>query len=161
MINMNSVEAFYRHYQERSKTSPSLYRNSNTLITVVLPKDLLEYSNASAGHSGFGAGARPVGIRRAVKNAERTLAEIFSTPESLAKFIESSEGDGPAYVEGVRARHLASQTPKIPSAKEVFWKHYTKADLDAMRAKFGRDLVLQAYNTLNIEEFNSQFDLTS
>ena len=68
------------------------------MITVVLPKDLLEYSNASAGHSGFGSGARPVGIRRKVRNSEQALAAIFASEDSLTRFILESERDGPAMV---------------------------------------------------------------
>jgi hypothetical protein len=159
MLDMNVVGAFHRHYHDSILKNPDLYRNNDTLITVVLPKELLDYSNASAGHSGFGSGARAVGIRKSVPNSTKALLEIFETPESLAKFIESSDCDGPAYIETVRQRHAASLIPKPVLAKDEFWNRYTKNDLERIVGKFGRKEVQVGYNVMTIEEFETAFGL--
>jgi len=157
------VAAFHRHYHDSVKTRPDLYRNGDTLITVVLPRDLLDYSNAAAGHSGFGSGARPVGIRRQVRNSQRALAEIFATEQSLAQFIESSERDGPAYVEEVRRRHSEKAQPqpiKANCPKQGFWQKYTKDHMAKIKSsnKDPQQLV-QDYNTMTLADFELKYGL--
>lgn len=159
MINQTAVKKFFDHYHAKVTSNPTLYKNNDTMITVVLPKELLDYSNASSGHSGFGAGARPVGIRRSVSDSRRALADIFATVDSLAKFILSSECDGPAYVAGVKARHLGNQKPVDPMAKDVFWDRYNKDTLASIRDVYGADMVRDAWNSLTISEFENLFAL--
>lgn len=162
-MDLAVVEKFYNHYHTKKLSSPELYRNNDTMITVVLPQELIAYSNASAGHSGFGAGARAVGIRRSVSNSTKALAQIFESVESLAKFIGESECDGPAYVETVRQRHLASQTPVDPKslpAKSVdLNKAYGQGTIQTLLGKYKRDQVLGDYNTLSVGEFEERYNL--
>ena len=72
---------FYNRYQTRKQSYPSLYESGKESINVILPNNLLEYANAAAGHSGFGAGARARGIRRQVNNSAVALSQIFSSPQ--------------------------------------------------------------------------------
>ena len=156
---------FYNRYQTRKQSYPSLYESGKDSINVILPNSLLEFANAAAGHSGFGAGARARGIRRQVANAASALAKIFASPENLLIFLEGSEKNADAYVTGVRAKHLAragkakSATDDRP-ANEVFFKKYTQNDATALRAKFTRELVLREFNLLTINEFELRFGLS-
>lgn len=160
------VVSFYDEYHRKAKTRPSLYLSSNNCLTIVLPSSLLDYANASAGHSGFGAGARPVGIRRSVDNSKGTITNVFSSHEALASFISSSECNAAEYIEGVRAKHLAragkakSATDDRP-ANEVFFEKYTTNDAKALQAKFTRELVLREFNILTINEFELRFGLAA
>ena len=152
---------FYNRYQTRKQSYPTLYESGKEQINVILPNNLLEYANASAGHSGFGAGARARGIRRQVTNSAVALSQIFSSPESLLKFLESSEQNAEAYVESVKAKHLALAQVKVdPKASDEFWNRYGKNELQDLVAKFGKATVQQAYTTLTITEFENMFGLT-
>lgn len=159
-IDRTAVETFFRHYHVTKTKRPNLYRTSDDIVTVVLPADLIEFSNAAAGHSGFGAGARPVGIRRAVRDSDAALSEIFDSPDSLEQFIISSECDGVRHVEEVRLRHDAAAMPRLePMVNEVFWKRYNKDVMQHLVSKFGKDTVQQSYSVLTIGEFQSRFGL--
>jgi hypothetical protein len=160
-IDMDAVTRLYAHYHQTILSKPSLYNSGPQSITVVLPKALLEFSNAAAGHSGFGAGARPVGIRKSVRDSNTALAELFQSPDSLREFILSSECDGPAHVEIIRQRHMADTTKiKVdPKTSEVFWKKYGKDMMQSLITQFGRSTVEQAYKTLTINEFEVKFNI--
>ena len=156
---------FYNHYHTRRVSRPELYVSGKESINVILPNNLLEYANAAAGHSGFGAGARARGIRRQTNNSAKALAEIFASPDNLLKFLNTSEMNAEAYVEGIRTKHLAQTKPVIPvntddlKASVEFWNRYTKGDLQNLLAKHGRDKVQKAYNTSTIKDFETQFSL--
>ena len=159
---MQAVASFHRHYTESVLKNPDLYRNSDDMITVVLPKDLLDYSNASAGHSGFGSGARPVGIRRKVRNSQQALAEIFADVNSLSKFIEESECDGPAMVEEIKRRHAERSIPRTVMAADAdgFWHRYSKDTMIAIKAKIKDHTQLtQDFRTLTLEAFEIKYGL--
>lgn len=162
MLDLNAVASFHKHYTESVKKNPDLYRNGQDMITVVLPKDLLDYSNASAGHSGFGSGARPVGIRRKVRNAEQALASIFADVNSLAKFIEESECDGPAMVEEIKRKHAEKQLPRTVMAADSdgFWGKYTKDTMASIKAanKDHKQLV-EDFKTLTLAAFEAKYKL--
>jgi hypothetical protein len=161
-MDMQAVASFHRHYTESILKNPDLYRNGTDMITVVLPKDLLDYSNASAGHSGFGSGARPVGIRRKVRNAEQALAQIFADVGSLAKFIEESECDGPAMVAEIQRKHAEKQLPRTVMAADSdgFWSKYNKDTMAALRAKIKDHTQLtQDFRTLSLSEFEHKYGL--
>ena len=162
MINQSYVQDFYRHYHESVVKRPDLYKNGDTMITVVLPSTLLEYSNAAAGHSGFGSGARAVGIRRQVRDSSKALADIFESVESLTKFIETSECDGPAYVEQVRLRHAERSIPKpvMASSQDGFWSKYNKDTMTEIKAhnKDHKQLV-EDYKTLTLLDFEIKYKL--
>jgi hypothetical protein len=160
-IDRNAVREFYDHYHATKIKRPNLYRTTDDMITVVLPADLLEYSNAAAGHSGFGSGARPVGIRRAVHNSSTALEEIFESVNSLENFILSSEADGLEHVQRVRQAH-ATGVPvrhKEPKASDAFWAHYSKDVMLLLVNKFGRNTVEQSWKHLTLSEFEWRFGL--
>ena len=171
MINKVAVKALFDHYHKKVQTSPNLYTNARDrdhAVLVVLPKELLDYANRGAGHSGFGAGARPVGIRRVVNNATSYLKSIFSSVEALTTFIESSECDADEYIAEVKERHANSISKTFtvkakvdPKTADEFWNRYGKEELQRLITKFGRDVVQSAYNTLTITEFENRFDLST
>jgi hypothetical protein len=47
--------------------------------------------------------------------------------------------------------------PKQILAKDEFWNRYNKDDLTRIVAKFGRQRVQAAYNTVTIEAFEQEF----
>lgn len=162
MLNAQAVADFHKHYTESIKKNPDLYRNGDQLITVVLPKDLLDYSNASAGHSGFGSGARPVGIRRKVRNAEQALAAIFASVDSLSKFIEESECDGPAMVEEIRRKHAEKLMPRTVMAADAdgFWGKYTKDTMAKLRSTTkDQAKLVNDFKTMTLEQFEQAYKL--
>jgi hypothetical protein len=132
----------------------------NPAIQVWLPADLLEYANASAGTSG----SRAVGIRvggfRSVEAAADEIVRIFSSPDNLARFINTSECDytGPV---NRKSKSMVITLPADPKASQGFWNKYNKEDMQALIAKHGRDRVQQAYNTLTMSEFESRFGLST
>jgi hypothetical protein len=129
------------------------------MIQVWLPPDLLDYANAAAGTSGD----RAVGIRRtgfsSVQQAANEILRIFSSPQSLANFINTSECD----FTGVTGRPVRGSSVTIePLAKDDkngFWAHYTKETMAFLKSKFGKTLVAQAYDTLTLKEFEGLFQL--
>lgn len=163
------VVSFYDEYHRKVKTRPSLYLSGNNCLTIVLPSSLLDYANASAGHSGFGAGARPVGIRCSVDDAKGTITKVFSSPEVLASFINSSECNAAEYIEGVRAKHLARASKAKPAtddrpARDVFFGKFgasAKALAQSLRDTYGAELVRREFSILTQNEFELRFGLTA
>jgi hypothetical protein len=165
MIDMNKVEAFYDYYHAKKLTHPELYMNNpkGDTVTVVLPAALLDYANAAAGHSGFGAGARPVGIRRKIRGtAEDAIADIFSSPESLAAFIESSECNAAEYIANIREEHYRKGLGIDDRTAESQWKDlHAKYDIKELSERFGRDNVITARHALTVNEFELRFGLAA
>jgi len=162
MLDLNAVASFHKHYTDSVKKNPDLYRNGTDMITVVLPKNLLDYSNASAGHSGFGSGARPVGIRRKVRNSEQALAQIFADVNSLAKFISESECDGPAMVAEIQRKHAEKQIPRTVMAADPdgFWSKYNKDTMSQLRAKIKDQAKLaNDFKTMTLADFEQEYQL--
>ena len=160
MLDNTAVEQFYNYYHAKKITNPDLYVSNDSLITVVLPKALLDYANAAAGHSGFGAGARPVGIRRSVDNARAALADIFASVESLTQFILSSECNAEEYILQIREKHYQQQLGIDNRMAEDRWKDlFAKYDMQDLAARFGRDSVLTARRLLTVNEFELRFGL--
>ena len=156
-MDMTRVTEFWESYKTKSATNPDLYISGNSL-NVILPNNLLEYANAAAGHSGFGAGARARGIRRSVDNAQQAIKDIFETPETLAKFLDSSEKNADAYVEGIRARDLGTATDER-SANDAWSDLYATHDIKTLASVFGRDTVIEARKLLTVNEFELRFGL--
>ena len=152
-----AIVDFYNDFHRKVQSRPGLYISGNHSLDVILPNDLIDYANAASGHSGFGSGARARGIRRETSNPEKLRAEIFSSPEALERFLESSEKNADAYIATVRARHLSQSIPKPIMAKDEFWNRYNKDDLARIVAIFGRQRVQAAYNTATIEAFEEEF----
>jgi len=163
--NDTRVISFFNAYHDKVKTRPRLYKSQTKIVTITLPTDLIDFSNAAAGHSGFGAGARPVGIRKTVDNAEIFVSRVFSTVDHLADFLNSSECDGIEYVEGIKTRHQGKITKSISlidvrPAKEAFYDVGHKFDLiQSLRSKFGKGTVDHSMNVLNWTEFQLRFGI--
>ena len=162
---MNRVAAFQRHYQQKVVKSPDLYRSGDHAVDVILPNDLLEYANAASGHSGFGSGARARGIRRECRNSSSFLAEIFASPESLARFLESSEKNAEAYIQTVRERHLKQQQPKVVLANdpsEGFWSKYSKEDMAKLKAQIkDKAALVNDFQTMTMLAFEEKYQLAA
>jgi hypothetical protein len=155
------VVSFFNHYVEASKKRPTLYTASKSVV-VTLPGDLLDYANAAAGHSGFGAGARPVGIRKTFDNSATAIKKIFESTESLARFINSSECNAHEYIETVKAKHNAKSTKSATDdrpAIDAFFEKYTINDAKSLQVKFGREMVISDFNALTINEFELRYGL--
>lgn len=165
------VVSFFNSYHRKIKTRPTLYtnkRDGNKGILVPLPRNLIDYAERTAGHHGFGQDAMPVGICRKVDNAEMALKSIFSSTDSLAKFINSSARDADAYIQEVRQRAprsriagslVSKSTTDDRMAKDVFFEKYTPNDAKALQAKFGREMVISDFNILTINEFELRYGL--
>jgi hypothetical protein len=165
------VVSFFNHYHEKVKSRPSLYtnqRDGNKGILVSLPRNLIDYAERTAGHHGFGQSAMPVGICRKVDNAKKSLTDIFSSTESLTKFINSSARDAEAYINEVRQRAprskiadklISKSTTDDRMVKDVFFEKYTINDAKTLQVKFGRNLVISDFNTLTINEFELRYGL--
>ena len=168
-INQVAVQAMYDHYHKRVKSKPDLYTNArdkNRAVVVVLPKELLEWANRSAGHSGFAANARPVGIRKNFNDARAALRDIFSSVDNLVKFIKSSECDAEAMMEEVRARHAGKIQSHVisvdpldrPIAEFNLESLYGKGIIGRLRDRYPTT-VMNDYRVLTRWEFESRYDL--
>jgi hypothetical protein len=168
MINEVAVKSLFDRYHKKVQTNPRFYTSERWGAVVVLPKELLGYANRLAGHSGYASTARPIGIRRAVPDPVAFLKEVFSSVDSLRSFILSSECDAEEYINEVKQRHANSSSKTViskakvdPKTSDEFWKRYGKEELQYLIAKFGRDVVQSAYNTLTITEFEARFGISN
>lgn len=125
-------------------------------IQVWLPPELLDYANAAAGTSG----KRAVGIRvtgfSSVTRAAEEISRIFSSPDALACFINTSECDYTGSTNRLPAKIIM---PANPATTDEFWNRYNRDTLQNLIAKYGRKTVQQAYNTLTMSEFEAMFEL--
>lgn len=170
-IDMQKVTDFYNHYHSKKITNPNLYvASGNDTVNVILPNNLLEFANAAAGHSGFGAGARARGIRRMCSDAKKEIVSIFETVDTLADFLLSSECNADEYVETVRKRHLGMKTTKKSKmyvvtddrpADKNFVVLNEKYNMQELAKRFGREACLQARKNLTINEFELRFGLAA
>lgn len=161
---MNEVTKFVQRYHAMKVSRPNLYKISETVISVGLPKSLLDYANAAAGHSGLGNGARAVGIRREVDNADEALAEIFSSAEAYVEFIKTSECDA-HHITGLGQKRRGRKDKATSAATDERMADANFAEINAnynvseLVAKFGREVVLQARKVLTMNEFALRFGL--
>lgn len=163
---------FYNHYHTRRVSRPELYVSGKESINVILPNNLLEYANAAAGHSGFGAGARARGIRRQTNNSAKALAEIFASPDNLLKFLNTSEMNAEAYVESYKQKYAqkngikiaTSVTPKNPADVLVrttdLNKVYGQGTIQALMAKYPKT-VRADFAVLTVGEFEARYNLAT
>jgi hypothetical protein len=152
------------YYLRRSAIRPSLYVTNDNTITVGLPIELLEFANRAAGHSGYNAGARAVGIRKTVSNANVAIRQIFDSVESLVRFIESSECDyeypvGAGDVKVARKAIEKAPEVKFVAAREEFWSKFNADTLKGLRAKYGTELVNTAMEKLTLTEMQNLFGM--
>lgn len=156
------VIQLFNTYHERIKTRPHLFNNGN-MITVGLPAELLDYANAAAGHSGFGSGARPVGIRVTVDDSTKALKDIFSSCDSLVKFINASECNAAEYIQRVRERYSSKPSANAITidtrmVKDVFYEvGYDFATIQKLREVFGADTVKRDWDNLQVTEFQLRY----
>ena len=162
------VVAFYDFIQGKPKNADGHYigstQNESGLLYVIdgkepmiqvwLPMDLIEYANAAAGSSGD----RAVGIRvkgyRGIDAAANEVVRIFSSPETLAEFINSSECDYAGY----HASRLAKKAAKAPKAVDVFWNKYGKEELAEIRARCeDRQQLAEDFQTMSMEDFEDKY----
>jgi hypothetical protein len=170
-IDMNKVTNFFNHYHSKKISNPNLYIGlGNDAVNVILPNTLLEFANAAAGHSGFGAGARARGIRRMCSNAKVEITSIFETVDTLADFLLSSECNADEYVETVRMRHLGMKSTKKSKLSVVtddrpadnnFSVLFQKYNMPELAKRFGNEVVLQARKILTVNEFELRFGLVA
>jgi len=156
----------FKSYHRRVKSRPQLFNNSNSMITVGLSADLLDYANAAAGHSGFAASARPVGIRVTVSDSTKSLKDIFSSCESLAEFINSSECNAAEYIARIRDRDSkVSNKPgknaitiDIRPIKDAFYDLGYNFDLiQKLKNTYGTDTVKRDWDNLQVTEFQLRY----
>jgi len=165
-LNTQAVIEQFNHFQKKVITKPNFYLGENNL-TITLNSELLEFSNASAGHSGFKSGARPVGIRVSTNDPLTLRNEIFKSVESLTAFIESSECDGIAYSENAKTQYIAnggqvgtkvSKSSLTKKIQDVGRKVFGKDVFVKLVKKYGKDLVNTDYKVLNLNEFALRYD---
>jgi hypothetical protein len=172
MVTANDprIISFYNFIQSKPKNAEGYYIGSsqnetgllyvmggdNPMIQVWLPADLLEYANAAAGTSGSRAvGIRVTGFSHMDRAADEIL-RIFSSPQTLADFINTSECD---YTGTVGRRAKAVLPVANPMTSDAFWNKYDKNVLTNLVAKHGRKAVQEAYTTLTLADFEAKFNL--
>ena len=171
----NNVTTFFNDFHRKVKTRPNLYANHETTLNVVLPTSLLEYANAAAGHSGFSSEARAVGIRMNTNNALAKRDEIFSSVESLTKFILESECDAAEYIKSVQARHASgvvrrAVTKKVETddrlvdskvARTLMSRRYGSNVFIELARRFTSKVVNNDIRTLTINEFELRYGMVA
>lgn len=135
-------------------------------VQVCLPLNLVEYANA---RSGTMSGMRPVGIRTAdvFKTAEAAadaVANIFSSIDSLVKFINDSEADA-HYVPGTinnttKAQIITVDPLDRPMNSYILDQLYGKGTTMMLRTKFPKT-VINDYNTLTRRDFEAKYNLVA
>lgn len=171
-IDMTVVAAWRQRYLARHAADNNFYHSGDSAITVGLPPELLQYSNAAGGHSGYSSGARPTGIRYTVDNPSKSLAEIFASDDNLARFISGSDCTGPAYSQAKRDAYFKKHgvypgtkrtvtvtlsAPVRPGARLLnqtgSWDSvYGSGTLKALLIKNDEDKLKRFYHCLTIED---------
>jgi hypothetical protein len=145
-------------------TTGYLYVTANNCVQIVLPDTLLDYANAA---SGTMSGMRPVGIRLSVsfntaEQAADEVVKIFNSPESLAKFINTSECDAPEYVPNASKPTKSVKSVLIDERfiKDAFYDAgYDFDTIIQLRKLFGTDTVAHDWKYLTINEFQLRYNL--
>lgn len=165
-VTGRSVDADGRFIGSAKSTTGYLYviGNSSHSVQVVLPESLLEFANAS---SGTMSGKRPVGIRAGSFNSASAAADfvstIFSSPASLAKFINSSECDAGGYASlsaSAKKALIANALTDDRPVKDSFYDAgYDFSTLKELRGVFSQDTVSHDWNILTLNEFELRYGL--
>ena len=160
---------FYNFIQSKPKNADGHYIGSSqnetgllyvidgkeAMIQVWLPMDLIDYANAAAGNSGD----RAVGIRvkgyKSISAAADEVVRIFSSPQNLADFINSSECDYAGY----HATKLARKLARIPyKACDLFWTKYGKDELAEIRARAeDQKQLVEDFQTMSMTDFEDKY----
>jgi hypothetical protein len=155
-----AVERIWRAYKDdpvgHGRWGQKYVIGPNT-IQVVLTPELFEFSEAAAGVMGYGA--RPVGIRRSVNDAHKTMDSIMESAESLEQFILSSDCSGPAYAESVRERRNNPKKAIMASdANQGFWHKYGKDEMARIKAKFAdRQQLINDFQSMTLDAFEEKY----
>lgn len=159
-----AVERIWRAYKDdpvgRGRHGQKYVIGDNT-IQIVLTSELFDFSEASAGVMGYGA--RPVGIRRTVNDAHRTMDSIMESPETLAQFILTSDRSGPAHADAVRERRTAqTSVPAASDPDQGFWSKYGRDELARIKAanKDHQQLVTD-FRSMTLVEFEEKYMLAA
>jgi hypothetical protein len=164
----NQVEQFYNDFHNKVKSRPHLYAKNKNYLTVVLPESLLEYANAAAGHSGFGAGARAVGIRVKSDNPLQMRDDVFESVESLEEFILSSDRSATEYIKRIRSGISKKKLVEIitddrlidtKGSRSLMSRRYGSDVFLKLGRKFGNKVVNNDIHTLTINEFELRYGL--
>ena len=171
LLKIEDVAKFHAQFHRKVRNNPTLYRSTDTTVTIILPKYLLQFAEYASGHSGFKFGARPLGLRRHQVNSSRFIAEVFASVESLYKFIQSSACDAYDHQTGamIPPPNKNNQTITKPIANNVvaefvpakndYWGKYSAPELSFLRNKYGSDLVTRAMTLLSLTEMENLFGM--
>ena len=153
----------------RKSTSGYFYVTGDNSVQVVMPLELLEFSNS---RSGTMSGIRPVGIRgdkcNTAGEAADKVADIFSSVESLTQFITNSEADiDPEIIEICKntrisfgkVKTIITDDRKVTNNRGALAKTHGDTVFLDLALKFGRDIVKHDMNTLTINEFELRYGL--
>ena len=159
---MNPIQKMFDNYHKKVTVAPNLYVQKD-YIQVYLPKELHEFANASAGRNNRG----PIGIRVYCDNPHREISRVFSSLESLERFIYSSERNAiqDVVVGGVkvRARISKPRRPHAASFRKWFWENHDKQDLEALKRRVDVTELRQTFDkklsTNDLEELKLKFNL--
>lgn len=146
------VVSFFKYYHDKSKKIRDLYCKGEGGVTVILPANLIDYCNAAAGNSG-GANPRPCGIRRSCDNPKAFIKLIFTSTQSLADFINSSECNASelSYNRNVKKEKVVRNVKKVTLSMEEI----SLIAREMMTKKIGNREVLK---NLMHETFNAGFE---
>jgi hypothetical protein len=161
-VNGNKTDKNGRLVGSAKSTTGYLYVTANNSVQIVLPNSLLDYANAA---SGTMSGQRPVGIRAGGFNTAESAADevsrIFASPESLAKFINSSECDAPAYNPDLtRDKKSVVSMIDFRPVKDAFYDAgYSFSIIESLRKAFGKSTVAHDWSVLTVTEFELRYGL--
>lgn len=132
-------------------------------VQVCLPMNLIDYANAASGNMG---GGRPVGIRsghfRTAEDAADYVTKIFSSPDELAKFINTSECDA---TWTCSAEDRANFVPAVIDPLDAPVKtinlneFYGAGTMQTLMSKFAKT-VRDDFASLTVREFQERYNLT-
>ena len=134
---------------------------SNPAVQVCLPLNLIDYANASSGNM---SGGRPVGIRsghfKSAEDAADYVTKIFSSPDDLAKFINTSDCDATWTSTGAVAPLPVVVDPLNAPVKTINLNQlYGQGTIQQLQAKFPKT-VRTDFSVLTVGEFQERYNLT-
>lgn len=187
MIQANDkrVVSFYNDMQSKPRDENGHYagsvqngtgllyviNSSNPSVHVWLPVELEEYSNAAAGSSGGRAGGIRITGFSTIKAAADFVVKITSSPEEIAKFLNSSAQDNIYGTYGMTRPVRKARTPKPeaviitvdpldrPISEFNLEELYGKGTVMMLRNKYPKT-ALTDYRILTRREYESRYALT-
>ena len=167
-VNSRKRDSAGRLIGSSKSTTGYLYvtGGKRSAVQVVLPMNLIDHANASSGVMGdSNSGVRPVGIRAghfdSAEDAADYVSKIFSGPEELARFINTSECDA-VYVPGAArvARPVVITDPLEAPVRTVNLNQlYGAGTIHTLMNKFAKT-VREDFACLTVREFQDRYNLT-